>query len=117
MDSKNENRTSRLLTFDNEMIKFLRTQTNNKFSRFDAFIWLMDFIKNSHPDFDLVGAYPELTQGATNNTELAEFWHWSRPTVQKFMQELVNKNIIAKRRHGSAYQLSLTAEAAERLKL
>jgi len=115
MDSNNNNRTNRYLIFDNDMVELLQSPVSYKFSRFDAFIWLMDFIKQSHPDSDPIGAYPEYTEGAITDTKLAEVWHWSRPTVRKFMRDLLKRNIIAKRRHGNAYQLSLTAEASQRL--
>ena len=39
---ENTNRTNLFLKLDSELVSFLKTQENHKFSRYDAFVWLME---------------------------------------------------------------------------
>ena len=79
---ENTNRTNLSLKLDSGLVSFLKTQENHKFSRYDAFVWLMEHIQEAEmEDCDKPSsAYQECL---VRYTELAKTWHWSRPTVQK----------------------------------
>ena len=102
---EHSNRTKPSLIFDSELVSFLRSQDNHKFSRYDAFIWLIDHIHDSdNDDVEASSAYPELL---VRYTELAKTWRWSRPTVQKFIEGLEAMSVIVKNKHVNAFALSL----------
>ena len=103
------NRTKPSLILDSELVSFLRSQDNHKFSRYDAFIWLIDHIHDSaNDDVESSSAYPELL---VRYTELAKTWRWSRPTVQKFIEGLEAMSVIVKKKHVNAFALSLPDES------
>lgn len=107
---ENTNRTNLSLKLDSGLVSFLKTQENHKFSRYDAFVWLMEHILDS--DMEDYGkpssAYQEYL---VRYTELAKTWHWSRPTVQKFIEGLEAMSVIIKKKHVNAFALSLTDES------
>lgn len=107
---ENTNRTNLSLKLDSGLVSFLKTQENHKFSRYDAFVWLMEHIHES--DMEDCGkpssAYQEYL---VRYTELAKTWHWSRPTVQKFIEGLEAMSVIIKKKHVNAFALSLTDES------
>lgn len=93
---ENTNRTKLSLKLDSGLVSFLKTQENHKFSRYDAFVWLVEHILDS--DVEDCGkpssAYQEYL---VRYTELAKTWHWSRPTVQKFIEGLEAMSVIIKK--------------------
>ena len=107
---ENTNRTKLSLKLDSGLVSFLKTQENHKFSRYDAFVWLVEHILDS--DVEDCGkpssAYQEYL---VRYTELAKTWHWSRPTVQKFIEGLEAMSVIIKKKHVNAFALSLTDES------
>lgn len=107
---ENTNRTNLSLKLDSGLVSFLKTQENHKFSRYDAFVWLMEHIHES--DMEDCGkpssAYQEYL---VRYTELAKTWHWSRPTVQKFIEGLEAMSVIIKKKHVNAFALSLPEES------
>ena len=107
---ENTNRTNLSLKLDSGLVSFLKTQENHKFSRYDAFVWLVEHILDS--DVEDCGkpssAYQEYL---VRYTELAKTWHWSRPTVQKFIEGLEAMSVIIKKKHVNAFALSLTYES------
>ena len=107
---ENTNRTNLSLKLDCGLVSFLKTQENHKFSRYDAFVWLVEHILDS--DVEDCGkpssAYQEYL---VRYTELAKTWHWSRPTVQKFIEGLEAMSVIIKKKHVNAFALSLTDES------
>ena len=107
---ENTNRTNLSLKLDSGLVSFLKTQENHKFSRYDAFVWLVEHILDS--DVEDCGkpssAYQEYL---VRYTELAKTWHWSRPTVQKFIEGLEAMSVIIKKKHVNAFALSLTDES------
>lgn len=99
------NRNKPSLILDSGLVSFLRSQDNHKFSRYDAFIWLINHIHDSaNDDVESSSAYPELL---VRYTELAKTWRWSRPTVQKFIEGLEAMSVIVKKKHINAFALSL----------
>ena len=44
---ENTNRTNLSLKLDSGLVSFLKTQENHKFSRYDAFVWLMEHIQEA----------------------------------------------------------------------
>ena len=106
----NTNRTNLSLKLDSGLVSFLKTQENHKFSRYDAFVWLVEHIQESDmEDFGKPSsAYQEYI---VRYTELAKTWHWSRPTVQKFIEGLEAMSVIIKKKHVNAFALSLTDES------
>ena len=107
---ENTNRTNLSLKLDCGLVSFLKTQENHKFSRYDAFVWLVEHILDSDvEDFGKPSsAYQEYI---VRYTELAKTWHWSRPTVQKFIEGLEAMSVIIKKKHVNAFALSLTDES------
>lgn len=92
------------LTLDSELTSFLKTQDNHKFSRFDAYIWLIEHIQEFSDKELSSSAYPAFL---VKYTELAKTWHWSRPTVQKFIEGLEAHSVIVKKKHLHSFALSL----------
>ena len=107
---ENTNRTNLSLKLDSGLVSFLKTQENHKFSRYDAFVWLVEHIQEAEmEDCDKPSsAYQECL---VRYTELAKTWHWSRPTVQKFIEGLEAMSVIIKKKHVNAFALSLTDES------
>ena len=109
---ENTNRTNLSLKLDSGLVSFLKTQENHKFSRYDAFVWLVEHILDS--DVEDCGkpssAYQEYL---VRYTELAKTWHWSRPTVQKFIEGLEAMPVIIKKKYVNAFALSLTDESTK----
>lgn len=93
---ENTKRTNLSLKLDSGLVSFLKTQENHKFSRYDAFVWLMEHIQEAEmEDCDKPSsAYQECL---VRYTELAKTWHWSRPTVQKFIEGLEAMSVIIKK--------------------
>ena len=104
-----QNSTTQSLILDSKLVTFLKSQDNHKFSRYDAFIWIIDQIHataNNEVE-TTTSAYQELL---VKYTELAKTWRWSRPTVQKFIEGLEAMSVIIKRKHVNAFALSLPNE-------
>lgn len=109
---ENTNRTNLSLKLDSELVSFLKTQENHKFSRYDAFVWLVEHILDS--DVEDCGKPSSAYQDyLVRYTELAKTWHWSRPTVQKFIEGLEAMPVIIKKKHVNAFALSLTDESTK----
>ena len=107
---ENTNRTNLSLKLDYGLVSFLKTQENHKFSRYDAFVWLVEHILDS--DVEDCGKPSSTYQDyLVRYTELAKTWHWSRPTVQKFIEGLEAMSVIIKKKHVNAFALSLTDES------
>ena len=107
---ENTNRTNLSLKLDSGLVSFLKTQENHKFSRYDAFVWLVEHILDS--DVEDCGKPSSAYQDyLVRYTELAKTWHWSRPTVQKFIEGLEAMSVIIKKKHVNAFALSLTDES------
>lgn len=107
---ENTNRTNLSLKLDCGLVSFLKTQENHKFSRYDAFVWLVEHILDS--DVEDYGKTSSAYQDyLVRYTELAKTWHWSRPTVQKFIEGLEAMSVIIKKKHVNAFALSLTDES------
>ena len=109
---ENTNRTKLSLKLDSGLVSFLKTQENHKFSRYDAFVWLVEHILDS--DVEDCGKPSSAYQDyLVRYTELAKTWHWSRPTVQKFIEGLEAMPVIIKKKHVNAFALSLTDESTK----
>lgn len=106
----NSNRTIRQMTFDNVLINILKTKENHKFSRYDAYLWLVENIVKGN-DYSHGNRTCTMEHYCVTNTELADSWHWSRPTVQKFIDELINAGFIERRRYGNTFAFSLTSSS------
>lgn len=107
---ENTNRTNLSLKLDCGLVSFLKTQENHKFSRYDAFVWLVEHILDSDVE-DCVKPSSAYQDYLVRYTELAKRWHWSRPTVQKFIEGLEAMSVIIKKKHVNAFALSLTDES------
>ena len=107
---ENTNRTNLSLKLDSGLISFLKTQENHKFSRYDAFVWLMEHIQEAEME-DCNKPSSAYQECLVRYTELAKTWHWSRPTVQKFIEGLEAMSVIIKKRHVNAFALSLPDES------
>ena len=79
------NRTINWLSINSQMINCLKTKTNHKYSRYDAFIWLLESILiNGKKN----GEQPLISFSASY-IKLADEWKWTRQTVQKVMHILL----------------------------
>lgn len=105
------------LAFNRDLMDCLRTQTNHKFSRFDAFMWLIDNIKRGRllSDDDKV-EHPESGFTASFN-QLADQWHWSRQSVSKFIKNLDKIAVITHTRLGNYYIFSLNYSSSDKILL
>ena len=113
MKRNQTNRTIQKMTFDNTLLEILKTKDNHKLSRFDAFMWLAEHILDGFPFSQKEG---QLQLYKVTNSELAKLWHWSRPSVQKFTQELIDLGIIRRERFGKYFAYSLSDEAKKLIK-
>lgn len=96
MKSNTANRTIQQMTLDSCLLTILKTKDNHKMSRYDAFLWLVEHIHNGS-SYSHEGHEYTLPQYHVTNSELAEVWHWSRPSVQKFIEELNDAGFIKTR--------------------
>lgn len=99
MDNNNQHSVNYLLTFDTPAWRALIGKGNSKFSRFDAFSWLLQ--KMYAHDGDSIPHPISVTY-----LNLAEVWKWSRPTVQKFIEELEASKALTKRKAGNTFVLT-----------
>ena len=113
MKKNQTNRTIHKMTFDITLLDILKTKDNHKLSRFDAFMWLAEHILNGFPCSQEEG---RLQLYKVTNSELAKLWHWSRPSVQKFTQELIDLGLLRRERFGKYFAYSLSAEAEKFIK-
>ena len=115
MNAQIENRTINRLVLDNDLIQYLKSKDNHKFSRYDAFVWLMEHILEAHTEIASDGTQSHQQEYLTTNTRLAKVWHWSRPTIQKSIEELENLSVITKQRCGNAYAFSTGTVTEKRI--
>ena len=101
---ENKNRTISWLSINTQLINCLKTKTNNKFSRYDAFIWLLERIlfKGDYAD-----GYSSCSYSASY-IKLADKWKWTRQTVQNFIEELMALSFISAKRQVNAYTFTLS---------
>ena len=105
------NRTLSWLSINSQMINCLKTKTNHKYSRYDAFIWLLESILiNGKKN----GEQPLISFSASY-IKLADEWKWTRQTVQKFIEELISLSLISANREGNAYTFTLSEEMKSKI--
>ena len=90
-----------------DLINCLRTQTNHRLSRYDAFLWLIENIQKGSLNYDNNGRFIDRTPFACSYIRLAQEWNWSRETVQFFVEELVALSAIATERKGNKFLFSI----------
>jgi predicted transcriptional regulator len=112
-----QNRTISWLSINSQLMSCLKTKTNHKFSRYDAFIWLIEKIKNSSNKSCEQDVLENRSGFTASYMRLAEEWKWTRQTVQKFIEELVELSIISIKRQGNAFVFSLHSDAEKTLLL
>ena len=106
-----ENRNIRWMSIKRQFIKCLKKKTNHKYSRYDAFIWLLEnILVNGKKD----GKQPP-TSFSASYIKLADEWKWTRQTVQKFIEELMCLSLISAKREGNAYTFTLTEELRSKI--
>ena len=110
MDNQNNNRTIQQMSLNTQLLAILKSKDNHKLSRYDAFLWLIEHILEgcSHTD-QKRSCF--MQHYCSSITELSETWHWSRPTTQKFINELMGVGLLQKKRFGNSFAFSLTASA------
>ena len=110
--NKEANRTNKSITLDSDLISFLKTQDNHKFSRYDAFVWLIERICEAKDGKrDDIPSSPR-QEYLVKYTGLAKTWRWSRPTVQKFIEGLESLSVIVKEKYVNSFALSLPEDDA-----
>lgn len=98
------NRTLSWLSINSQLINCLKTKTNHKYSRYDAFIWLIEnILVNDKKDKN-----QSLDSFSASYIKLADEWKWTRQTVQKFIEELTSMSLISTKREGNAYTFALS---------
>lgn len=115
MENQKANSTINWVAFNSELLTFLKTKDNHRFSRYDAFIWLVEHIKEGHVIFDSKGLRTKRTEYVASYTRLADAWHWSRPTVQKFIEELDSIAVIKRRKNCNAFIFTLNMSTDNRI--
>ena len=110
-----DNRTIDWVAFNNDLLCCLKTKDNHKFSRYDAFVWLVEHIRSGRAVFNSSGLRSTKMEYIASYTRLADIWHWSRPTVQKFIEELDSLSVIAKKKNGNAYIFTLNSSTQDKI--
>lgn len=115
MDNQKTSRTVQQISLDTQLLTLLKSKDNHKFSRYDAFLWLIEHILEG---CSYAGQKRScfIQHYCSNITELSETWHWSRPTTQKFIKELMGAGLLQKKRFGNSFAFSLTASAEALIK-
>ena len=70
---------------------------------------------NDVPEEDIGSFKVEQKNGDGTYTKLADAWHWSRPTVQKFIEELDSIAVIKRRKSGNAFIFTLNMSTDNRI--
>ena len=94
------NRTIERIIFDTDLLNILSDGYHLRFSRFDAFLWLIENIRKGHISYDVFGIKSWRQELVTTNSKIAEIWHWSRPLVLEFIQNLIDLSVICQTRSG-----------------
>ena len=115
MDIQRTNRTIQQMTLDIQLLTLLTSKDNHKFSRYDAFLWLIGHILEGCSNDDQKRTC-FTQQFCSNITELSETWHWSRPTTQKFINELIDAGWLQRKRFGNSFAFMLTGSAQAYIK-
>ena len=115
MKADKENRTIEWVAFNNDLLNLLKQKDNHRFSRYDAFIWLIEKIRKGHTVYDEFGTETKRQELVITYTRLSDDWCWSRPTVQKFMEELIDHSIISQQKSGNDFILSLNSTTADKI--
>ena len=115
MDNQKTSRTVQQISLDTQLLTLLKSKDNHKFSRYDAFLWLIEHILEgcSHTD-QKRSCF--MQHYCSSITELSEAWHWSRPTTQKFINELIVAGWLQRKRFGNSFAFMLTASAQAYIK-
>jgi len=115
MNTHQENRTIQWVAMNGDLLTILKSQDNHRFSRYDAFIWLLEHIKGKKPLVSPSGIMCRDSEYSASYNRLADAWHWSRPTVQKFIEELTTVSVITKRRNGNTFIFSLNDKSQDKV--
>ena len=86
-----------------DLMDCLRTKTNHRLSRYDAFIWLIENIHKGNQKYDNDGKPIGLAPFSCSYVRLAQEWNWARKTVQFFIEDLVRLSAIATERKGNKF--------------
>ena len=114
MDNQKTSRTVQQISLDTQLLNMLKSKENHKFSRYDAFIWLVEHNLEGCSYADSKRSFTQ--HYCTSITGLSETWHWSRPTAQKFINELMGAGLLQKKRFSNSFAFSLTASAEALIK-
>lgn len=89
-----------------ELIDCLRSKGNHRFTRYDAFVWMMEHIQKGVAVRDADGVVVNSAPYSASYKRLAEDWNWERHTVQSFIEELTALSVITSKRQGNVYVFS-----------
>lgn len=115
MNTDPDSKTIEWMALNKKIMECLKSRDNHKFSRYDAFIWLLEHIREGHITVSADGIQSQRSDFTTSYTRLADIWHWSRPTVQKFIEELTDISVITKKRNGNFYVFSMSQSSEKRI--
>ena len=115
MTKKNDSQAIEWVAFNSELLNCLRQKDNHKFSRYDAFLWLIEHIREGHVYLDKNGIRTQRQEYSATYIRLADDWHWTRQPVQKFIEELSSISIISQTKSGNTFIFSLNCTSADKI--
>lgn len=113
---KNNVENTAWIMFQNDLLVCLSDKTNHKYTRFDAFMWLIDNMQPSNKVSYVNGVSIEDASISISYTRLADLWHWTRQTVENFMSELEKKQVLTKTKTGRIYNFCLSQNTIQKIK-
>ncbi len=117
MIMEKQNNTVDWIAFNRDLMDCLRTKDNHKYSRYDAFVWLVDNIKKGRLASDKENEQinnPNSGYTASFN-HLADQWHWTRQSVAKFIKELEDIAVITHTKDGNYFIFSLDYSSSDKI--
>lgn len=100
------------ITLSREVLIFLQENTatdGNRFSKLDAYVHLLESVRNFESKFIVSGESMTLRKGqlVTSYSELADQWKWSRSNVKAFIESLVELKALTAERVGKKLLVTL----------
>lgn len=90
-----------------DLIQCLKSGSNHRLNRYEAFIWLIERIQKGTTKYNDLGEAVSCSPFSSSYKRLAEEWNWESHTVQSFVSDLVGLSAIKTRRDGRSFVFSL----------
>ena len=115
MKADNQNKAVEWIALNNALLNCLKQKDNHRFSRYDAFMWLVEHIRKGHEVQDENGHCINRQELVSTYCRLSEYWCWTRQTVQKFISELSELNVISHKQDGKHTIFTLNSTTADKV--